>query len=184
MSLFSSSLNDFLFRQLPRMLPSPYETVEWHYNPLCRSCPYDSGCRFRALRDGELGSMPNISLDEARVLKRLLVISHGDQYSMKTTENRITDIEELHTLLADQSKLDNLERSFPSTTKRAKRILGLSARNRDSSNSSVIVEAAKTNSIRVRQSMFSSPLSLTHTSSRRSDLNATSLTLAMKTSPS
>jgi hypothetical protein len=91
--------------------------------------------------------MPNISLDQAGVLESLLVISRGD----KTAPNKITDIEDLHTLFADKPKLRALERAYPSTLRKSKRILGLPNRSNERHiSSSANVEAARTNTIRVR----------------------------------
>src|ERR1700734_3522856 len=104
--LISDSLKAFLFHRLPKILALPRDNVKWHFNPLCRTCPFEPECRTRAIREQTLGSMPNISLDQAHVLDSLLVISRDHQ-----TEPRpkpITDIEDLHILFADRPKLSAL----------------------------------------------------------------------------
>jgi hypothetical protein len=93
--------------------------------------------------------MPNISLDQAGVLASLLVISRGDE--SESIPKKVTDIEDLHTLFEDKPKTRSLERAFPSTLRKSKRILGLPNRSNEKYvSSSAIVEAVKTNTIKVR----------------------------------
>lgn len=94
--------------------------------------------------------MPNISLEQAKVLKSLLSISH-DSNSQSLGAPSVTDIEDLHTLIEDRSKLDNLAISFPSTVKKARRILGLPTRSATRRvPSSAVVDAAISRRIEVR----------------------------------
>jgi hypothetical protein len=147
--LISDSLNAFLFHRLPKILELARDDVRWHFNPLCRTCPFKPECRTRAIREKTLGSMPNITLDQAQVLDGLLVISRGKENESRP--RRITDIEDLHRLFADNTKLNVLERAFPSTFRKSKRILGIPNRNNGRhTSSSAIVEAARTNMIKVR----------------------------------
>ncbi|KAF7362302.1 AAA-12 domain-containing protein [Mycena venus] len=120
-SLLKPSLDDFLFRRLPKILSLPRASIDWHLNPLCRGCPFESDCTQRTLEDGELGSMPNISLAEVKIIRTLLGISRGSS----TADTAVTDIEDLHLLLSDSGKLDKIRKSFPSTLKKAKRILAV-----------------------------------------------------------
>lgn len=148
-SLFSEPLRNFLFRQLPQILELSRKEVHWHYNPLCRNCPYDYECRSKAL-EGELGSMPNISLDEAKILKRMLAVSRDHE---NQSHIEVPDIEELHTLIGNQNKFNALEHAFPRTIKKAKRILGLQNRiGKRRSPTSPVVEAARDSIIKVWQS--------------------------------
>lgn len=94
--------------------------------------------------------MPNISLDEANVLESLLVISRN--HGGRSRSHDLADIEDLHTLFADKPKMIALERLFPSTMRKSKRILGVPNRKHKSAHvsASAKVEAARTNTIRVR----------------------------------
>jgi len=147
--LISDSLKAFLFHRLPKILALPRSEVSWHFNPLCRTCPFQPECRTRTIREETLGSMPNVSLDQAHLLDSLLVISRGKE--IDSMPKKLTDIEDLHRLFADKTKLNALERAFPSTLRKSKRILGLPNRsNGRHISSSAKVEAARTNTIQVR----------------------------------
>ncbi|KAF7351035.1 AAA-12 domain-containing protein [Mycena sanguinolenta] len=148
-SLLKPSLDDFLFRRLPQILSLPRANIDWHFNPLCRGCPFESDCEKRTVEDGELGSIPNISLVEAKSIRNLLGISRGF-----STADSVTDIEELHLLLGDAGKLDRIRRLFPSTLKKTKRILAVQR----FSPTSPMVEAAKTKAVQViRRRNFTCP---------------------------
>ncbi|KAJ7099528.1 hypothetical protein B0H15DRAFT_878098 [Mycena belliarum] len=140
-SLLAPSLDDFLFRRLPKILSLPREKVDWHYNPLCRGCPFKSDCETRTIEDGELGAIPNMSFAEVKTIRTLLGISRGSS----GTDSFVTDIEDLHLLLADAAKLEKIRSSFPSTLKKAKRILAVQR----NSLVSPIVEAARTKTVQV-----------------------------------
>ncbi|KAJ7125176.1 hypothetical protein C8R44DRAFT_830984 [Mycena epipterygia] len=142
-SLLEPSLDEFLFHRLPRILSLPHDSVNWHLNPLCRGCPFKSDCEKRAVEDGELGTIPNISLAQIGTIRTLLGISRG----FPGTESTVTDIEDLHLLLNDAIKLDKIRKAFPSTLKKAKRILAVQR----TSLTSPVVEAARTKKIQVIQ---------------------------------
>jgi hypothetical protein len=147
-SHLSDLRDEFLFRQLPQLLLRPLMDVEWHYNPLCRHCPYDADCRSRAVSKGTLGSIPNISLDDATSLETLLERSRRVRGPSHARE--LKDIEELQELFLDQSRVAVLRRSLPSTMKKAERILGISPKkNAERVHKSAVVEAAITNTIQV-----------------------------------
>ncbi|KAJ7270062.1 hypothetical protein B0H12DRAFT_1178144, partial [Mycena haematopus] len=140
-SLLKPSLDDFLFRRLPKILSIPRANIDWHLNPLCRGCPFESDCEKRTVEDGELGSIPNISLAEVKPIRTLLGISRG----FSTANSVVTDIEDLHFLLGNTGKLDKIRKSFPSTLKKVKRILAV----RRSSPVSPMVEAARTKAVQI-----------------------------------
>jgi len=148
-SHLSDSLKNFIFRQLPHLLSLPRKKVEWHYNPLCGHCPYNPSCRSRAVREGTLGSIPNLSLDDAKSLKSLLEISRGNGNQPRSHE--LTEIEELHKLLQDQGSVATLQKAMPSTMKKAKRILGIPTKNAERTHRSAVVEAVITQSIKVKK---------------------------------
>ncbi|RDB25120.1 hypothetical protein Hypma_007621 [Hypsizygus marmoreus] len=137
-TLLSTSLDEFLFERLPNIISVPREEVKWHYNPLCHNCPYEYDCKVKALHQGELGAIPNISLDEARTLKGLLRIASS---SLTDTDAKLTDIEDLHDLIAHPVKLENIAKRFPSTVKRSRRILALPKKN--GFHSSPVVESIR-----------------------------------------
>ncbi|KAJ6593412.1 hypothetical protein B0H19DRAFT_921449 [Mycena capillaripes] len=140
-SLLKPSLDDFLFRRLPKILSLPRASINWHLNPLCRGCPFEPDCEKRTVEDGELGSIPNISLSQVTTIRSLLGISRG----ISTADTVVTDIEDLHLLLSDAGKLDKIQNLFPSTLKKAKRILAVQR----SSLVSPAVEAARTKTVHV-----------------------------------
>jgi hypothetical protein len=147
LSLVSDSMKQFLFRRLPHLLGLPRASVRWHYNPLCRDCPYDSDCRSNALRQSKIGSMPNISLDQAQVLQSLLVSYREREDRLYTNET--SDIEDLHLLFAEGATREGLERDIPGTVRTAKRILGIPLRKSKSSPRSSMLEAALSRKIMV-----------------------------------
>lgn len=149
MSLLAPALDALLFRDLPKVIALPLDRVKWHYNPLCRGCRYEPECRTRARDHGELGSMPNISLDDAKVLKDLL--RDARRASPPNKGERLTDMEDLHRLVANHTKFDNIAKSSATVVKKAKQILQLPKKFRPQigSNPSPIVEAARTKEIQV-----------------------------------
>jgi hypothetical protein len=148
LSLLSESLKKFIFQKLPQVIAERRENVKWHYNPLCRSCPYDSECRSTTVRDGKIGVIPNISIEDANDLGTLLVGSHGPGDQKPSRE--LSDIEDLHMLVSNQARFNAFEESFPGTARKAKRILGLPPRKVSGAQPvSAAVEAARTNTIQV-----------------------------------
>ncbi|KAG6920219.1 hypothetical protein DXG01_004988 [Tephrocybe rancida] len=146
-ALLSSSLDHFLFEKLPDIISASLEETKWHYNPRCRGCPYENDCKTRAISEGDLGSMPNISLEDAKMLRGLL------RASFESTDTIVqipppTDIEDLHKLIAEPDKLDKLASQFPSMIKRSKRILALPEKSRQ--RTSPVVEAARSRSPQVK----------------------------------
>ena len=117
LSLLSPPLDTLFFKTIPKIVALPRENVKWHFNPLCRGCKYEPTCRTRTLDQGELGSMPNISIDEAKALKDLL------RMSRKTSG--LTDIEELHNIVSEHRNLAGITKSSPSLVRKAKQILSL-----------------------------------------------------------
>jgi len=149
MSLLAPPLDALLFRDLPKVIDSPFEEVKWHYNPLCRGCRYETDCKMRAMDEGELGRMPNISIDDARVMKDLLRVSRFNG-SFNASDKPLTDIEELHELVQDHAKLEKIAKSSPTVVKRAKQILSLPKKIRVHQEvESPVIEAARTNRIQV-----------------------------------
>ena len=98
----------------------------------------------RTVAQGELGSMPNISLDEAQVLKTLLHASR----SLSKRSKQLTDIEDLHELIAQPYVLRQIQRTSPSIVKKSRRILSLTKKVRVEP--SPVVEAARSHEPQVR----------------------------------
>ncbi|KAK7057619.1 AAA-12 domain-containing protein [Favolaschia claudopus] len=141
LNLLKPSLDEFLFRRLPRILSLPRAKIEWHLNPLCRVCPFENDCTKATVENGELGSLPNISLGEVKTIRTLL----GTSRSLSTPHTAVTDIEDLHQLVGDAGKLDKIHKSFPSTLKKAKRILAIQRSNR----ASPVVDAAISRQVQI-----------------------------------
>ncbi|KAF8161323.1 hypothetical protein B0H34DRAFT_652731 [Crassisporium funariophilum] len=148
-SLLAPALDAFLFRDLSRIIALPHEQVKWHYNPLCHGCKYESECRPRAQTAGELGTMPNISIDDAKFLKDLLRISRDRTSGLSSRIEQLTDIEELHELIANPVKLENIAASSPGLVKKSKQILALPKKLRRNNGSSLspVLEASRTNMV-------------------------------------
>ncbi|EIN06560.1 hypothetical protein PUNSTDRAFT_24760, partial [Punctularia strigosozonata HHB-11173 SS5] len=145
-ALLASSLRPFLFSRLPRLLALPAADVSWHLNPLCRTCPYEPAHRTRALTEGAIGAIPNVSVADKGALERLLGAARA-----RDAKLGIGDIEDLHLLFSNPNAVDALERAFPSGVKSAKRILGVPSRTRPhtSPNPSAVLEAALTRTVQV-----------------------------------
>ncbi|KAG6902770.1 hypothetical protein C0995_011918 [Termitomyces sp. Mi166 len=146
-TLLASSLEQFFFEKLPDIIAAPIKDIEWHYNPQCRGCPYEQECKMNVLVKGELGSMPNISLEDARLLKGLLRVS-SNGVERDVSARPLTDIEDLHKLIAEPTRLEELTLQFPSMVKRCKRILALPKKNKQQN--SPVVQAARTRSPQVK----------------------------------
>ncbi|KAJ7188762.1 hypothetical protein C8R46DRAFT_1055706 [Mycena filopes] len=138
-TLLAPSIDDFLFRRLPKILSLPRSAVDWHLNPLCRGCPFEPDCERRTVGEGELGSIPNISLAEVKTIRTLLGISRD------SSPVEATDIEDLHLLLTNRLKLAKIKAFFPSTLRKAKRILAVPR----VSLGSPVVEAARTKTVQI-----------------------------------
>ncbi|KIK67555.1 hypothetical protein GYMLUDRAFT_37712 [Collybiopsis luxurians FD-317 M1] len=148
-SLLSFPLDDFLFRRLPEILSLPRKEVLWHYNPLCHGCPFSKDCKQKALNQGELGSMSNISITEAKLLRNLLQMWKD----LGTNVSKgVSDIEDLCLLLQDRAGMTKISKSYPVTLRKAKRILALPARDRSSSklaSRSPVLQAVREGQIQV-----------------------------------
>jgi len=140
--LLAPALDAFLFRALPKVISLHHDDVKWHYNPLCHGCRYEPDCKSRALEDGEIGSMPNISIDDARALKDLLRMS-------KDKPKHLTDIEDLHGLVASPARLSKVAKSSPSLIKKARQVLALPKKTRSEIMQSPMVESSRTKQVHV-----------------------------------
>jgi hypothetical protein len=136
MRFIAEALHPYIFEKLPRLLALPQDQVSWHFNPLCRGCPYETEDCDRAVREGKLGAIPNLQLADVHVLRQLLSAAYPTQ--------RSTDIEDLHSLFQDVDLQKNLENRLPTTMRRAKRILGFPPRRGIATQHSPMIEAART----------------------------------------
>ncbi|THV06207.1 hypothetical protein K435DRAFT_645616 [Dendrothele bispora CBS 962.96] len=148
-SLFHFPVDDFLFRHLPKTLSQPRNAISWHFNPMCKGCPFTSDCKEQSTKQGRLGSMSNISFGEARVLKNLIESWH--ECSSSDLKHPLTDIEDLATIFGKGENVQKLTSAYPITMRKAKRILALPARNRMRPTTSPIIEASRTKKIQVIQ---------------------------------
>ncbi|TFK23145.1 hypothetical protein FA15DRAFT_670751 [Coprinopsis marcescibilis] len=151
LSLLRPSLDAFLFDRLPRLLSLPKGDVRWHFNPLCSGCNFKEECKSVTIKEGRLGSMPNISISDARTLHELLDIGH-QIFPDLPAPGSTTDIEDLHLLLSKEGRITRLEQHSPITMKKVKGMLSLpKRRNRNSrpKKSGPVLDATRNNSIRV-----------------------------------
>jgi hypothetical protein len=161
LSLLSSSINDFLFFRLPKLLAQPMPSVSWHLNPNCRGCPYVEDCSFRAIRDGELGSMPNISQEDVRVLRDLLRIAKSNA---GLEPSGVSDIEDLGNILSNQPVFERLSRASPITMKKARKILAVPAKAKTNIRSPIL-DAATKNVLQVNILFYLTGFTLSYTRS-------------------
>lgn len=153
-SLLIPILDSFLFRQLPMILAQNRYDVKWHFNPLCRGCPFEQSCRFGSTKDHKLGAMPNVSIDDADTLRGILELGRPAKLS-----DRLTDIEDLDRVVHSKSILTKLRSSHPSTLRRAQKILALPTKISTSIPNSPITAAALLGKIQVFESFCPSVFS-------------------------
>ncbi|KAF9486004.1 hypothetical protein BDN70DRAFT_902787 [Pholiota conissans] len=139
-SLLAPAVDAFIFQELPQVLSLPIEDVNWHYNPLCRGCRYEPDCKSRAVKEKRIGIMPNISIDDAKILKSLLRVAQPSPH--------LTDIEDLHEIIDSPARLDQIANMSPTILKKAKQILLLPKKKKGILESPV-VEAALRQKVQV-----------------------------------
>jgi hypothetical protein len=145
-TLLSSSLDAFFFRQLPIILTKQRDQVQWHLNPSCKSCKFVHDCEVVTLETGQLGVIPNLSVDDIHVLKELLHIAKG-----RVAAKSLTDIEELHTLVSTDGLLNRLAEGDASVVKKSRRLLAIPRRPKTAAAVvSPVIEAARTKQTQVR----------------------------------
>lgn len=144
-TLLSSSLDAFFFRQLPIILTKQRDQVRWHLNPACKSCKFAHDCEAETLETGQLGVIPNLSIDDILALKDLLYIAKG-----RVAAKSLTDIEELHTLVSTNGLLDRLAEGNASVVKKSRRLLAIPRLRKSASVVSPVVEAARSKETQVR----------------------------------
>ncbi|KAF5355004.1 hypothetical protein D9756_005484 [Leucocoprinus leucothites] len=146
-NLLSSSLDAFLFRRLPHILAQRRDQVQWHLNPSCKGCKFAHSCEEKTVETGRLGVIPNLSVEDAQVLKDLL---HLGRRRLKRSSEPLTDIEELHTLVNTSGLLKKLSSSGSTTVKKARQLLAIPRRKRlAAARTSPIVEAAISKKIQI-----------------------------------
>ncbi|KAF7428775.1 hypothetical protein PC9H_008007 [Pleurotus ostreatus] len=143
LSLLAPSLHTFLFGRLPRILEQPNGEPNWHYNPLCRNCPYEDACRSRTLVQGAVGSIPNLSHADANSVQNLLNVVQPD--------SGLSDIEQLHVVFQNQTRWKHLEKAYPTTFRKATKALGVAKRKGKTgvTMSTPLLDSAKSGEIQV-----------------------------------
>ncbi|KLO13677.1 hypothetical protein SCHPADRAFT_873805 [Schizopora paradoxa] len=122
--LLSLTLDNFFFTKLPTVVQSSRDKVAWHYNPLCKGCPFEAECSERTVLERGLGLIPNLSIPDFEVLKSVLNLTR----SRHPTAPQLSDIEDLAALVRPKGDLPNLQATHPALIKKAKRILHLPER--------------------------------------------------------
>ncbi|KAH8828421.1 hypothetical protein DL96DRAFT_1603184 [Flagelloscypha sp. PMI_526] len=126
-ALLRPSLDAYLYHQLPRLLSQKHDRVPWHLNPLCQGS--------RAVMEGKLGTIPNISLDEERILKSLLGI--------------------VREVASDQVHWNQLQKDYPTMMKHSQRLLAIP---RKYGHGSPILKAAQTRQVQtIPQRVYTFP---------------------------
>lgn len=147
-TLLSGPLDAFLFRRLPLILAQRRDQVEWHLNPLCKTCKFVSDCTAKTVETGQLGKIPNLSVEEAHVLKDLLRLGRG---RLEPAPEPLTDIEELHKLVNTDGLLKRIAAHGSGTVKKSRQMLAIPRQKRlASSTTSPVIEAARSGQIQVR----------------------------------
>lgn len=147
-ALLSPSLDTFLFQHLPVLLAQRRDQVRWHLNPLCKTCRYVVDCEARTVTTGQIGNIPNLSVEDAHVLRNLLRLGKG---RIQQTSGALTDIEELDVLVNTGGLLKQLAAQDSSTVKKSRRMLAIPRNKRSISTTiSPIVEAARSRQAQVR----------------------------------
>jgi hypothetical protein len=127
----------FLFSNLPDIIERPEDQISWHYNARCQSCQWEKKCRTRAEKEQNISMIPDLTLDNARFLH--------DALQMQTNENRMNDIEDLVALTTEQ-RLSPIQRNYPTTAKKIRKLLGMHPERYESSR---VLEAVTTDRIQV-----------------------------------
>ncbi|KAF9012543.1 hypothetical protein BDQ17DRAFT_1344125 [Cyathus striatus] len=149
-SLLAPAIDQFIFYRLPRILYAPRQNVSWHYNPLCRGCDYEAECRANAEHERTFGSMPNISIGDAQTLNELLRHSRHQRLLSEAAEEPLSDIEDLHLFLSNPTNIHQLDISFPSVARNARRILYLPPkRGQEDTIASPVVDSVRTNTVQI-----------------------------------
>lgn len=143
-SLLAPSMDYFLFTKLPGIVYSRREKMDWHYNPLCRPCPYNESCREVAVKEGKIGNIPNVSLEDAQALKTLLNITTP----LRASRANIPDIEELYQLVSTPPGIKSISVKSPIIVKRVRRVLALPLKGQ--ADISPVLEAVRTKQPQVR----------------------------------
>lgn len=146
-NLLSSPLDLFIFRRLPLLLAQCRDQVQWHFNPLCKTCKFAPSCEKNTVEAGRLGVIPNLSGGDVQVLKYLL---HLGRRRLKQSSEPLTEIEELHTLVETHGLLKKISSSGSSTVRKARRLLAIPRQKHIASvSTSPVVEAAVSKAIQV-----------------------------------
>ena len=100
-------------------------------------------CEARTVMEGKLGTIPNVSLDEERILKSLL----GIVREVNPLNQNLTDIEDLAKVASDHVHWSQLQKEYPTMMKHSQRLLAIP---RKSGHGSPILKAAQTRQVQVR----------------------------------
>ena len=144
-SLLSLPLDNFFFNKLPEIVSKQRANVAWHFNPLCRGCPFEDDCSSKSVEQGRIGAIADISLRDEAILRSILTLVRS-----KSHPPQLHDIEELDETIRSRPVMQELFRFHPTTVKKAKRILKLTDQPGNSGAfSSPIIDAALTKRVQV-----------------------------------
>lgn len=109
---------------------------------VCKGCPYFAGCSSKATQDGNIGVIPNISLDDVNVLTTMLGVARAENPLVPY----LPDLEDLEKVTSDSERMERLHVSHPSMLKRARRLLAIS---RKTGTGSPVIKAARSGTVQV-----------------------------------
>jgi hypothetical protein len=144
-------LTELIFIRLPAILSAAYSEIPWHFNPLCRTCPFSSTCRERVEKEEGLGKAGEVSLSDADELRGFMKLARGvpstidrhrdveiedlvenlGELSVKGTSNsRVSELAQLRRLLIDERSMNYMATKWPASSKKIRRILALEHRDK------------------------------------------------------
>ncbi|PPQ76301.1 hypothetical protein CVT26_009729 [Gymnopilus dilepis] len=110
LSLLDASFRPILFRDLPRIIYSTPDDLDWHFNASCRDCQYQATCESTVVQEGLLNNISNISREDVQILKQLLNIARRE--ASPTPADILPDIEELHRIFAEPHRREAMRNLF------------------------------------------------------------------------
>lgn len=117
-SLLRPMLKKLLFVDIPLILATDLEKVNWHYNVLCGGCEFSDRCREETIVQKTVSNIPHLSFGDHRFVKQIMAYHQGLGFG--GGDSGVSDIEELHRMLHPTkenvaSGLELLRRTMPSS---------------------------------------------------------------------